>query len=172
MDDVGSDQPFGNPDAFGIDLVQHQHFRFGRVANPLLALFVQMDVAQAVLSHDNLLLFVGHLAAPGADHDRAVVTAVKLLFAIAVLEQRGDDAVELPRRSGTGRIEVVPTDIDLERGLLVLRQKLLIVRQTHQTLVVIDDRGWSRFQYGDTRSRHRSSPLRSFHLNPDRKRRA
>ncbi len=131
MDDVGSDEPLRDADAFGIDAVKYQHFRLRLVVNPLLAFFVQMDIAQAVL-FQNLLVFVGHLAASGVDDDGAVVAAVELLFAVAVFEERCDDAVELPRRSRTGRIEVLPTDVDLERGFFVAGQELLVTCQAHQ----------------------------------------
>ena len=119
MDDIRPDEPLRNPDSFGIDLVERQHLRFGLVVNPFLAFLVKVDIAQAVFVHDDLFVFIGDLAAPGADHNGPVVAAVKLVFAVAVLEKSRNDAVELPRRGGTGGIEVVPADIDLERGLSV-----------------------------------------------------
>jgi hypothetical protein len=56
------------------------------------------------------------------------MTSVKAFFAIAIFEEGRDDAIELPRRGGTGWIEVLPTNIDLESGLLIMRQILLVVR--------------------------------------------
>ena len=102
-------------------------------------------------------MFVGDFAAPGVDNDGAVVAAVELLSAIAVFEERCDYAVELPRRGGTGGIEVLPADVDLERGFFVSRQECLVTRQAHQALVVVDDGGGRRFQNRDSGSCHVSS---------------
>ena len=76
VDDVISDEPFGDADAFGEDFIQSQHLGLGFEENPLLAGLIQMDVAQAVFAYQNLLVLVGDLTALGIYHDGAVVTAV------------------------------------------------------------------------------------------------
>ena len=58
MNDVRPDEPLGNPDSVRIDFVEHQHLGLRLVVNPLLALLVQMDVAQAVFVDQHLLVLV------------------------------------------------------------------------------------------------------------------
>ena len=50
MNDVRSDEPLGNPNAFGIDLVEHQHLGLGLVVNPLLALSYRWILRRPYLS--------------------------------------------------------------------------------------------------------------------------
>ena len=148
----------GIVEAVGIDLVQDQEL-VGEVAHrlahrdPLLAL-VEVDVAQAVLlDHRELLVLA--LAEMGVDHHGAVVAAVDQRRVEAVALHGGDHAVELPRRGGAARIEEVPGDVDLERGVDALVEHLLVARQVEQLVVVREHRARRGPQQGDGGLAHR-----------------
>ena len=107
-----------------------------RVADvdPLLA-FVEVDVAQAVrLDHVDLLVLA--LAEVRVDDHGAVVAGVDQVRVVAVLLHRADHAVELPGRGRRRRVEEVPGDVDLERGVGVPGDDLLVARQVHHPVVV------------------------------------
>src|SRR5260370_16667240 len=58
---------------------------------------------------------------------------------VAVLEERREDAVELPRRARAGREVLGPGEVELEQQILVARQRLLVFHEAHEAPVVVDD---------------------------------
>ena len=106
-------------------------------------------------------------AEAGVDHDSAVVAAVDQRGIVAVLLEGADDAVELPGGRGRGRHEEVPTDVDLQRGILVLGQNVLVPRQVHQAMIVVKHGCRRRLQYGHFGFAHGDKPT-SGGENPQR----
>ena len=134
VDDVFADKPLRDHESVGINLVQAQEL-IGQVpdriphVDPFVA-FVKMDVFQPV-SLDDRQLLVLPLAEVRVDHHGPVVTAVDFSGIVAIPLQRPDHAIQLPRSRRTGRVEKVPTDVDLQRRFPVLRQGFLVARQVH-----------------------------------------
>ena len=143
MDDVFADEALGDVEPVGIDVVQHQEVvrqiphRVPNV-NPFDIFFIKVDVAQAV-GFDDVDLLVFPLAQPGIDDHGAVVRSMDGFAGIAVLQQRADDAFELPGRGGAARIEEMPGDVDLEGGFDIFGQMILIIGQVHQPIVIGED---------------------------------
>ena len=71
-------------------------------------------------------LLVLRLAEVRVDHDGAVVAGVDQRRIVAVPLHRRDHAVELPRRGRRTGEEEVPGDVDLERGVGVLGEDVLV----------------------------------------------
>jgi hypothetical protein len=98
-----------------------------------------MDVADAMrLHHRQLLVF--RLAQVRVDHDGAVVAGVDQRRIVAVPLHRRDHAVQLPGRGRRRRKEEMPGDVDLQRGVGVLGQDVLIAGQVHHRVRVLADR--------------------------------
>jgi hypothetical protein len=126
LDDVLVEKVGRNLDAIWIDLVQHQHWGFGFVVDPLDLGLVQMNVAQAILVYNQLVLVV-ELAHVGIHHDGSVVGRAQI--PVAILQQGANHALQLPWRGRTSRIPLLPRDVDLEQGLPVFGERRLIVCQ-------------------------------------------
>ncbi len=89
---------------------------------------------------DNGKLLVFPLAEMRIDDNRAVVTRVDEptdLNPSRVMAR--DDGVELPGRRRRAREEEVPRDVDLERGLGVLGENILVPGKVHQLVIVPED---------------------------------
>ena len=75
----------------------------------------------------------------------ASITTVRLwqrvdqVGVVAVALHRADDAVELPRRRRRCRVEEVPGDVDLEPGVGVLVDHVLVAGEVHHAVVVLED---------------------------------
>ena len=139
VDDVLPDEALRNHEALRVDLVEAGELLrqiADRVADvdPLLG-FVDVDVPQPVRVDDVDLLVLA-LAEVRVDDDRAVVAGVNQRRIVPVLLQRADDAVELPGRRRAPGKEEVPGDVDLERGVGVLRDDVLVAREVHHRVVV------------------------------------
>jgi hypothetical protein len=107
-----------------------------------------VHVAQAVrLHHVDLLVLA--LTEVGVDHHGAVVARVHQLFRVPVGHHGADDAVELPWRGRRRRVEEVPADVDLEGGVGVFRDDVLVAREVHHAVVVGEDRARARAEDGD-----------------------
>ena len=65
---------------------------------------------------------------------------------VAVLLHRADHAVELPRRGRAAGEEEMPGDVDLERGIGVLGEDVLIAGQVHHRVRVPADRRRRRLE--------------------------
>jgi len=85
------------------------------------------------LIHDDLLLVVP-LGNVGINHYGVVLCTDQILVAIVL--QSPDHALQLPGHRGAGRVPGLPGDVDLEDGLHILGQSLLIARQMHQLAIV------------------------------------
>ncbi len=156
VQDVLADEPLRDHEPVRVDLVQAEELvgeLADRVADvdPRLVAFVEMDVAQAVGLHHRQLLVLG-FAEVRVDHDRAVVAGVNQLRIVAVALHRGDHAVELPRRGRAAGEEKMPGDVDLERGVGVLRKDVLVTGKVHHRVRVLADRRRRRFDDRDLRS--------------------
>ena len=156
VQDVLADEPLRDHEPVGVDVVQAEELVreiADRVADvdPRLVAFIEMDVAQAVRLHDRQLLVFG-FAEVRVDDDGAVVAGVDQLRLVAVLLHRLDHAVELPRRGRRAGKEEMPRDVDLQRGIRVLGQDVLIAGQVHHGVRVRADRRRRRFQQCDLRS--------------------
>ncbi len=134
LDDILVEKVAGNLDAVGIDLVQHEHGRLGLVMDPFDLGLVQVHVSQIVLVHNQFVLVV-ELSLVGIHHYGPVVSGDQVL--VAILPQRADNAFQLPGRGRTGRVPLLPGDIDLEQSLFVLGKRLLIIGQREQFAIVI-----------------------------------
>ncbi len=136
MDDVAVEEEGGNQDALGEDAVEDEHRRFGGVADPLDFRLVEVDVADAVLVHDELLLVValGHV---GVDDDGFVVRGGEVAVTVGLELLR--DAFDLPRRAGAAGVPCLPRDVDLEDGLAILGERGPIAGQVHEAADVLYD---------------------------------
>jgi len=103
-------------------------------ADPLLGL-VDVDVAQAVRL-DDVDLFVLAFAQMRIDDDGAIVAGVDQLWPVAVPLHGPHHTLELPWRRRRSREEEVPGDVDLERGVGVLRDNVLVSGEVHQLVVI------------------------------------
>ena len=154
VDDVLSDEPPRNAEPVRIDLVQTQE-AIRQVAHrvayvdPVLAL-VQVHVAQAMLG-DDVNLFVLSLPEVRVDDHGPVVTAVDQGGVVAVLLHGTDHAFELPGRGRGRRVEEVPGDVDLESRVTRAVDGLLVAREVHEPVVVLEHGGRLSAQDGDGR---------------------
>ena len=80
-----------------------------------------MNVAEAEFIHDHLFVFVRHLTTFRIHNHGSIDGAVELVLAITIVEERRDHTIQLPGSGGTSGIEMLPTDIGLERRLPVFR---------------------------------------------------
>ena len=140
MNDVLADEPARDHEAVGIDLVEAEK-PLREVADrvtdvhPGLVALVEVDVAQTVGLHHRQLLVLAFTEVR-VDDDGAVVAGVNQVGSIAVLLQRRitpsscHGVVERPGK------EEMPRDVDLERGVGILRNDVLIAGQVHQRVVV------------------------------------
>ena len=162
VNDVLADESPGYHEPVRIDPVQAQKIvrkAANRIADvdPLHARLVQVDVAQAVRLDDVHLLVLA-LAHPGIDHDRAVVAAVNAFGRIPVALHGPDHAVKLPGRGGTAREKEMPAYVDLEGGIFVLGQDVLVTGKVHEAVRVAQNGGRRGFQNGDGAGIHCSTP--------------
>jgi len=116
-----------------------------------------VDVAQAIFLN-NRELFVIALAAFGRDDYSSVVAGIQILTRIAIIEESFDHALELPGRSGTGRVVEMPGYVDFEANLGVFGDVALIVGQVHQAGIVVEDSGGRGFNHGHFGAGHYELP--------------
>ena len=129
----------------GVDLVQAEEL-VGEIADrvadvdPGLVAFVEVDVAQAVRLHHRQLLVL-RLAEVRVDDDGAVVAGVdqrrdrsRRCFIARITPSSCHGVVE---RAGE---EEMPGDVDLERGIGVLGEDVLVAGQVHHRVRVPADR--------------------------------
>ena len=112
-----------------------------------------MHVPQAV-RFDDRQLFVFALAEVGVDDNRAIVAAVDQLGTVPVLFHGPDDPIELPRRGRATRKKEVPRNVDLEGGVHVFGNDILVPGQVHQLVIVLEDRFGPGPQNGHDRLAH------------------
>ena len=142
MNDVLADEPAGNHEALRIDLVQAEEV-FREIADgvadvdPLFA-FVDMDVAEAVRLDDRQLL-VFALAQVSVDDNGSVVARVHQVGRIAVLLHGPNHTLQLPGCGRAAREEEVPRDVDLQRGVGVFRDDVLIIGEVQKPVIVPED---------------------------------
>jgi hypothetical protein len=110
--------------------------------DPLFGL-VDVDVPQAVL-FDDVDLFVLALAEMRVDDHGSVMAGMNEARIVPVLLHGRDHAVELPGRRRAARKKEMPRDIDLEGGIGVLADDVLIPRKVHQRVIVAQHRGRRR----------------------------
>ncbi len=152
MNDVLADEPARDHETLGIDLIQAEEL-LREIAHcvpdidPFFG-FVDVDVADAVRLDDRKLL-VFALAQVRIDHHGPVVARMDQICRVAVLFQRADDAVELPRRRRAAGEEEVPGDVDLQRGIHLFRNDVLVPGQVHHLVVVAQDGFWPGLQDSD-----------------------
>ena len=160
MNDVLADEPARNHEPLRVHLVQAEEV-LRQIADgvvdvdPLFA-FVDVDVAQPVRLDDRELLVLA-LAQVRVDHDRPVVARVDQIRRVAVLLHGANHALELPGGGRAARKEEVPRDVDLQRGVGVFRDHVLVAGEVQQPVVVAEDglgpwsAGWQRGPWASPR---------------------
>jgi hypothetical protein len=160
VDDVLPDEALRDHEALRVDLVQAGEL-LGQIADrvadvdPLLAL-VDVDVAQA-MRLDDVELLVLALAEVRVDHHSAVMAGVNQIRLVAVLLHRANHSFELPRRRRAAGKEEVPRDVDLQGGIGVLGDDVLVAGEVHQLVVVAQHRTGRRREDCDFRFSHGES---------------
>src|SRR2546426_659943 len=146
LEHVLADEHLGNLDPLGKEIVQPQQGRLEAIDGPL-------DVGQwnegqpVALEHRQPLVVAG--PAHRVRHHRLVLDGEDAPTIVAVGQQRGEDAVELPGRAGAGREVLGPGEIELEDEVPVARQRLLVLHQAHQPSIVLDHAVGTRSEDGD-----------------------
>src|SRR5262249_701755 len=164
-----------NVEALRVDVIQAEK-AIGQVPhrvanmNPLFTL-VEVDIAQTV-SLDDVELLVLPLAQPGVDDDRPVVARVDQFLAVAIAGHGPYHPIELPRSGGAAGKEEVPRDVDLERGVGVLGQNLLVSGEVHQPMVVGHHRRRTRTENRDVAGHVWAHGCTKAHVTPLPARRA
>jgi hypothetical protein len=82
-------------------------------------------------------MLVVDLSFKGVHHHRAVVGANNVL--VAQFLEGPDNAFQLPGRGGTGRVPVLPGDIDFKKGGQLRVQVLLNPSHEHRFFNVLED---------------------------------
>ncbi len=146
LNDVFVEEELRHLDAFGEDLVEHQERFLRGVWHPWVFRLEQVRVLDLVLVGYVLVLVVA-LPDERIDHDSAVVCTDEVV--IAVLLECPDHALELPGRRRTGGIPRLPRDVDLQHGILVGGQRVLIASQAHHLTDIFQHRIRFGFEDGD-----------------------
>ena len=120
MDDVFANKTPWNVKAVRVYVVQAKKL-VGEIADritnvdPFLS-FIKMDVSEAV-ALNYVDLFVLSFTKVSIYDNGSIVTGMDKISIVAILEHRPNHPVKLPRRSRGARVEKVPRDVDLERGI-------------------------------------------------------
>src|SRR5438128_868860 len=135
VDDVLSLEVVGNPDPFGKDLVQNQHFRPGLESDPGHVVVLEVVEHRDAVALEDRQIAVQVFAFEGVGDDRLVLNTHQLGEAVGA--QSTDGALELPRRRVRGWEREVPADVVLENGgcarglvLLALVRRQVVEWQT------------------------------------------
>ena len=138
VNDVLAEEVVGNVDAFGEDALQHAHPRLRLVRNPLHVpvLEVVEDGDLVALEDRNVVIEVFALERVG--DDRLVLDAD--LIGEAVVRERANRALELPRRGVRAGKRKVPRDVVFEDRRLAGRERLVHAAERQQTIDVGENR--------------------------------
>jgi len=107
------------------------------------------DLQDALAEANGAAPAVIRVAQVGVDHDGSIVAAVDEVGVVAVAFHRANHAFELPRRGRAGGEEEVPGDVDLQGGVGVFGDRVLVAGQVHQPVIVFENRSRTRTNDGN-----------------------